>query len=355
MNARKLRILIPLAVLVLAGIGFAAHTGFGSLSAVGWESVSVLCPLGALGTMLASRTMVPRAVVSLVVALVAIVIFGRAFCGWICPVPVVSKLRTAFSKQPKDAETGSGSSGSEAEACAGAKDAGKAAEAAVAAAAETDAADAKAAAETDAAAAKGAVGKAKALSKREQEMLHASCAHGACVEGCRPSNSRNLVLGGALLSAAIFGFPVFCLICPIGLTFALVFVLINLFGAGDLTWSVVVIPALLLVEVVFFRKWCSHLCPLSALMSLVGKANRTLRPAIDDASCIEVRGGECGRCGQVCEVGIDPRHPERGASWSECTKCRACLDACPGNAISMPFLPKASVRASQDEPLQPSQ
>ncbi len=46
----------------------------------------------------------------------------------------------------------------------------------------------------------------------------------------------------------------------------------------------------LLAEVVFFRKWCSTFCPISALMSLVGKANRTFVPAIDNAKCRESAG-----------------------------------------------------------------
>lgn len=330
MNA-KLRVIIPLAVLALAGIGFVAHTGFGNLSALGWSSVSLLCPLGALGTMLASKTVVPRALISLAIAVVAIIILGRAFCAWVCPVPVVSKLRGAFSKQPKkeDAEAAD-------DADASADDAQVVAATGTAAVAASSA-SASASAEKEGA--NGAQAPA-ALSAKEKRMLKTACGHHVCSPDCRPSNSRHLVLGSALLSAAIFGFPVFCLVCPIGLSFALVFVLINLFGAGDVTWSVIAIPALLLVEVVFFRKWCSHICPLSALMSLIGKANKTLRPTIDNTHCIEAHGKECGRCGQVCEVGIDPRHPELGASWSECTKCRACIDACPGGAISMPLMPR---------------
>lgn len=296
MKSRHLRVAIPLAVLVLAGIGYVAHTGFGSLSAIGWGSVSLLCPVGALATMLASKTVVARAVVSVAIAFVAIVVFGRAFCAWVCPAPLVSKLRTAFKKQ--DAPDSSESTSVVANADEGS---------------EAEKADSK----------HGCGGSE-------------SCS--ACSK-CRPSDSRYFILGGTLLSAAIFGFPVFCLICPIGLSFAMVFVLINLFGAGDVTWSVVAIPVLLVVEMVFFRKWCSHICPISALMSLVSKLNKTFRPKVDASSCVESRGGECGRCAQVCEVAIDPRHPERGADWSECIKCRACVDACPGKAITMPALP----------------
>ncbi len=301
MNLKTLRIIVPLAVLLLAAVGFVFHTGFGDLSAVGWSSISVLCPLGALGTMLASKTVVPHAVISLVIALVAIVLLGRAFCGWICPVPVISKLRHAFSR-PEHV---------------------KAAKRAASAGAGDD---------EHAAGADGA----KPLTDKEKALLKGACGHHTCKPGCEPSNSRNIVLGGALLSAAIFGFPVFCLVCPIGLTFALVFVLIALFGSGDVTWSVVVIPVLLAVEVVFFRKWCSHICPLSALMSLVGKLNRTFRPQVDAGACVETKTGHhCGKCAQVCEQGIDPRHPELGASWSECTRCGACIKACPGDAIKL--------------------
>ena len=303
MKLKTLRIIVPLAVLALAGIGYVLHVGLGDLSAIGWGSISVLCPLGALGTMLASKTVVPHAVISLVIALVAIVLLGRAFCGWVCPVPVVSKLREAFSRPDS----------------------------------------AKKRAEVTGGAAKGASAE---LTEKEKALLKGACKHHACGAEGAPSNSRNLVLGSALLSAAIFGFPVFCLICPIGLTFALVFVLIALFGSGDVTWSVVVIPALLLVEVVFFRKWCSHLCPLSALMSLVGKLNRTFRPQVDADRCVEAGGHACGRCAQVCEVGIDPRHPELGTSWSECTRCGACIEGCPGGAIKL----KAFVGAGKPLP-----
>lgn len=295
MKTNRIRILIPLGILAVAGLGFIAHTGFGTLSAFGWEDISLLCPLGALGTMLASKTIIPRAIVSLVVAVIAIIILGRAFCGWICPVPVLSKLRGLLKRQ--------GSTTKEAS---------------------------------------SPIDISTPLSPDETKTLKEACR--SC-HADRPVSSRHLILGGSLLSAAIFGFPVFCLICPIGLSFAFVFVLINLFGKGDITWSVIAIPVLLLIEVVFFRTWCSRLCPLSSLMSLVGKANHTFRPTIDDTRCLETAHGiTCGRCADVCESAIDPRHPERGASWSECTKCRACVESCPGAAIGMPFLPQSRKR-----------
>lgn len=307
-NSKTLRTLTALAVIVIVFVGFLTNLGIGTISAPGIWDISILCPLGALGTMLASKMMVPRALVSLVVMVVLIIIFARAFCGWICPVPLVQKLRDLFSKpQVKEAK---------AEDADGTKAANVAP--------LTD--------EEKAALATGCEKNAKGL---------AGCASCAKKRG-DAVDARHFVLGGALVSTFIFGFPVFCLVCPIGLTFATILLLVNLFGQGDVTWSLIVVPALLIAEVVLFKKWCHKLCPLSAFMSLIAKLNRTFKPTIDDAKCLETsKGATCGRCGKACNEGIDPRHPELSeAAWSECTKCRSCVDACPANAITMPLIAK---------------
>ena len=293
-NSKKLRTLVALAIVAVVTVGFVTNVGIGTMSAPGIWDISILCPLGALGTMLASKMMVPRAVVSLVVMVLLIVVFARAFCGWMCPVPLVQKLRGLFAKK-QPVERG-------------------------------DDADPAAA----------------PLTKVEIDALGVSCSKGSKNgSGCASCASkrgaaldaRHFVLGGALASTFVFGFPVFCLVCPIGLTFATILLVINLFSHGDVTWSLIVVPALLIAEVLLFKKWCHKLCPLSAFMSLIAKANKTFVPTIDDAKCLETaKGGACGACGRVCEEGIDPRHPQLSrAAWSECTKCRACVDACPAN------------------------
>ena len=307
-NSKTLRTLTALAVIVIVFVGFLTNLGIGTISAPGIWDISILCPLGALGTMLASKMMVPRALVSLVIMVVLIVIFARAFCGWICPVPLVQKLRDLFSKpQAKEAKA-EDADGTKAANVAPLTDEEKAA---LATGCEKDA--------------KGLAGCASCAKKRGDAV-----------------DARHFVLGGALASTFIFGFPAFCLVCPIGLTFATILLLVNLFGQGDVTWSLIVVPALLIAEVVLFKKWCHKLCPLSAFMSLIAKLNRTFKPTIDDAKCLETsKGATCGRCGKACNEGIDPRHPELSeAAWSECTKCRSCVDACPANAITMPLIAK---------------
>ena len=99
MKSSKLRVITALALIVLVTLGFVTNFGIGTVSAIGWGDVSLLCPLGALGTMLASKTMVPKAIISLIFAILFIALLGRAFCAWLCPVPIVQRIRNIFSKK----------------------------------------------------------------------------------------------------------------------------------------------------------------------------------------------------------------------------------------------------------------
>ena len=278
----RLRFLIMLALLAVVAVGYFTAGGIGNFCGIGFESITLLCPLGALLAMIAERTAIPMAVISVAVVLLVCIVLGKVFCAWACPVHFLSRGRKKGDKGDKEGK--GGKVASPCSACA------------------------------------SPCGKAKGIK----------------------IDSRHGILAAALGSTLVFGFPVFCLVCPIGLTFATILLVINLFSHGDVTWSLIVVPALLIAEVLLFKKWCHKLCPLSAFMSLIAKANKTFVPTIDDAKCLETaKGGACGACGRVCEEGIDPRHPQLSrAAWSECTKCRACVDACPANAITMPLLPR---------------
>ena len=61
------------------------------------------------------------------------------------------------------------------------------------------------------------------------------------------------MLAGSLASAAVCGFPVFCLVCPIGLTFASAIALYRLIGFNEPAIEVLVFPALLVLELTVFR------------------------------------------------------------------------------------------------------
>ncbi|MEC4295874.1 4Fe-4S binding protein [Adlercreutzia shanghongiae] len=155
------------------------------------------------------------------------------------------------------------------------------------------------------------------------------------------NDSRNWVLGATVLTTAAFGFPVFCLICPVGLSVATFIALWRLFQFSEATLSLVVFPVILVLEIVLLRKWCHRFCPLGALLGLMSRLNRTFRPKVAPESCLQCSGGSCSRCADVCPEGIDLHHPEQSVSLAECTKCGECKDVCPAHAISFPFLRRA--------------
>ena len=64
------------------------------------------------------------------------------------------------------------------------------------------------------------------------------------------NDSRNWVLGATVLTTAAFGFPVFCLICPVGLSVATFIALWRLLQFSEATLSLVVFPVILVAEIV---------------------------------------------------------------------------------------------------------
>lgn len=162
------------------------------------------------------------------------------------------------------------------------------------------------------------------------------------------NDSRNWVLGATVLTTAAFGFPVFCLICPVGLTVATFIALWRVFQFSEVTLSLLVFPLVLVLEVVLLRKWCHRFCPLGALLGLIARLNRTFRPTVAEDSCLQCAGGSCSRCVEVCPEGIDLHHPAESVSLAECTKCGECKDACPAHAISFPFLAPKRVPSPEE-------
>ena len=86
-------------------------------------------------------------------------------------------------------------------------------------------------------------------------------------------------------------------------------------------------------------------------MSLTAKANKTFKPVADPEKCLETaKGVSCGACARVCPEGINLHHPELSeAEINECTRCRACVDACPTGALSLPFLAKGAKKVASEE------
>ncbi|MDR1358887.1 MAG: 4Fe-4S binding protein [Coriobacteriales bacterium] len=300
LNVSRLRTVLPALALVLLTVASCLFdTGLGTLSAAGIGFITGICPLGSIEAALGARGITPFGTLCLVLSLVIIVITGKAFCAWVCPKPLFQRLVTG-KKGIQHAE------GSEQE---------------------------------------GEIGTALSMpdaseSVASKEYSCSSCGSAACsslkpVGGKRDGvklDTRHLVLGGACASSLLFGFPVFCLVCPIGLSFATVFGLWHLFQFNETSWGLLIYPALLTIELVLFKKWCTKICPLSALLSLVANANRLFRPQVDETRCLRSKGMDCRACVEICPEEVDPHTPR----IQECTKCHLCSEHCPTGAITFP-------------------
>lgn len=306
LRSRRMRALSAAAFLLLAVSGLAVHSGWGTASAFGPWDIAALCPLGAIEVMAAGHAFIPRVLAGLLVAVVVCVVLGRVFCGWLCPVPLVGRF---FGR--KDA-------------------------------AGRPSADGRGGCTHDCRTCRSACGAAPA---GVPEPAAASGEHrrGITLEDAGPY----AVLAGAIGSSAIFGFPVFCLVCPVGLTFAVVIALWRVFEFNELSWSILFFAGFLTLELLVLRRWCHRFCPLGAVMTLLARLNRTYRPTVDRTKCLRSKGLDCNVCRSVCPEGLSlagaagpDGRVSAGLAAARCTKCRACADACPAHAIRFPLLPE---------------
>jgi MauM/NapG family ferredoxin protein len=78
------------------------------------------------------------------------------------------------------------------------------------------------------------------------------------------------------------------------------------------------------------RFWCRYLCPLGSLLGWISKI-AVFRREIAPSACTD-----CGACARVCPTGTI--HPERGnaSDPAECTMCLECVAACPRAGQSFP-------------------
>lgn len=288
MNIKRVRALVALGVFVVVGIGLAMHTGTGTISSMGYGWIAAVCPLGSLEALFGSWAFVPRLLIALAVVLLACIFVGKAFCSWVCPVPHIQNLFKTRKRRQQDADL------------------------------------------RDEAA-------ARSLARWRD---HAQPKHSKVT-----LDSRHVVLGGALLSASIFGFPVFCLVCPIGLTVAEFVLLWRMLQFNELTWALVVFPLIVIAEVVILRRWCHTLCPMGTLLSLLSALNKTARPSVDASLCLRDKdGAACKACAAACPESIDPHSNLGDRPLTECIKCGNCKLTCPVGAIRFPWIEKKDTK-----------
>lgn len=152
-------------------------------------------------------------------------------------------------------------------------------------------------------------------------------------------DSRLWVLAGVLIAAFVVGFPVFCLVCPVGLTFGTVFSVIALIQSNEVSWGLLVFPIALAVELVVMRRWCVNICPIAGLLSLFGRFAKPFRPQVDSRSCLQSSEEGCHACFKACPEAIDLHADDAQAQLADCTRCGECAHACPTKSVTMPILP----------------
>jgi ferredoxin-type protein NapH len=148
------------------------------------------------------------------------------------------------------------------------------------------------------------------------------------------SYSSYAFLGGVLVASFVFRFPVFCFFCPIGLFFGAAFAVVRLFSPDPLSLELVLFPVVIAIELWFLKSWCRTICPLGALLSIIGNLNHFLVPVANKDKCLTTKGINCQVCRRVCPEEIDLVNPSRFAHHS-CTKCLECYTRCPAKGIKI--------------------
>ena len=282
-------ITVSLAVLVIV-VGALLGTGGGTVCSFSVGPLPLSCPLGFLEVVFAARDPLSQMWPSVALVLLLVILLGRFYCAWVCPTVLARYLGPRFCPSSI------------------------------------------------------------------QESLRQGCdtivslmgrprpwAETGAIERCGGSmpapHARYAILGGTLLSSFLFGFPVFCAVCPIGLFFGLLFAVKRLFFWQEPGWELLLFPALLGLELFALRSWCRLICPLGALLGLGGTLNRFLRPAVAKERCLRSRGVHCTVFQKACPEGLDLLGQRGVGALKDCTKCLACQEKCPTGAIRLRGLP----------------
>jgi ferredoxin-type protein NapH len=271
MKFGQVRVVTASLAILVVVSGVIGELNYSGICTLGVGQILATCPLGFLERALAARELLPQWPYALL-AVVLVILLGRVFCGWLCPGGLLRRL------------------------LGGDKGSVRAREAAPKAAATTTEAG----------------------------------------KGVWRSYSSYSFLGGALIASFLFRFPVFCLFCPVGVFFGLLAALSRAVSPGSLGLELIIFPVMLGIELWMLKKhWCRSICPIGALLSIIGSLNRFLVPVFHKEKCLTSKGLKCGACERACPEGIELETIGRVLAPNSCTKCLACYEKCPKGAIEI--------------------
>lgn len=162
------------------------------------------------------------------------------------------------------------------------------------------------------------------------------------------------ILASAVVGSAVFKFPVFCAVCPIGIMsrglvhFKSMMSITQVWMVWWLEMLAVPVAATLL-SLREKRLWCKRVCPVGATLGLIGSLNPLIKPRIKKNQCIMkacpkdctgshldicllCRQMDDKKCEKVCPADIDLLNY---GSLSRCTKCMECYIVCDYDAIKI--------------------
>jgi len=274
----------------------------------------VVCPLWAIQTAIAGELVIADlipTIVAMLLFLIPIILLGNMFCGWVCPVGTMidsfDKLVTRFL--PK----------------------------------------------IDAKRVERSMRDKELRAKRQSQSTTLICP--TCPLG-RLAGRYGVVANGVIVSSlvgsAVLRFPIFCTICPIGISTRGV---AHLSSATSITGKflpiIIELWAIPVVAVVASlrekRFWCKKICPVGGLLNVVGAFNPFFKPVVKADKCVMkgcpedcenyhldycfmCRQMDQKQCEKVCPVDINLTDKE---SLARCTKCLECYIACDNDAIEI--------------------
>ncbi len=130
---------------------------------------------------------------------------------------------------------------------------------------------------------------------------------------------RYLVLGVGLLLAGIAGIPLLNLVSAPGIISSQALILVKF---RTVSFELVFILFILVLEFFFFKYWCRLFCPTGSFLSLF-QGRRGLK-----VKKIELECRSCHTCIRSCPMQINPMTEGDNPM---CHNCGICIDACPDN------------------------
>ena len=220
---------------------------YGSICVLTVGTITVSCPLGFLQTSLASHGLILGLLIPASAIVVATILLGRLFCGWICPAgPIMQRFGNVHMFRSP------------------------------------------------------VITRLRAVSSDDK--------------------TRAVLLLSVLAASVLLRYPVFCLVCPVGIIYRNA---ISLARYGSIGIDLLFIPMLIFLEG-SLTPWCSHICPLGALLSIFSRKNPIV-PAVNKARCTS-----CSICEKVCKMKVTLLS---GRNLENCSKCLDCSLQCPTKAI----------------------